>query len=55
MGRICSLKQPISPSQAAALVKQKTGLSHVRLARAIDPGKNWQKIIVIPLRGYIQS
>ncbi|KZC04947.1 PREDICTED: NIF3-like protein 1 [Dufourea novaeangliae] len=33
-GRLCSLKKKISIEEAVQLVKQRTGLNHVRLARA---------------------
>lgn len=33
-GRLCTLKRQISIDEAVQLVKERTGLSHVRLARA---------------------
>lgn len=39
MGRICQLRgSPVSPGEAVDFVKRRTGLSHVRIARANQPG-----------------
>jgi len=46
MGRICDLKKEISPVEAAELVKRRTALSHVRLARSVNPVKPIKTIAV---------
>jgi hypothetical protein len=39
MGRLCTLKKKISIDEAVNLVKQRTDLKHVRLARARGTGE----------------
>ncbi|XP_012272531.1 NIF3-like protein 1 isoform X3 [Orussus abietinus] len=47
MGRICQLKNPISVMQAVELVKRHTGLSHVRLARAVHQNGDLVKTVAL--------
>ncbi|XP_015118330.1 NIF3-like protein 1 [Diachasma alloeum] len=46
MGRICTLKTPITDQEAVNLIKRRTNLSYVRLARVHSPDKMIKTVAV---------